>query len=275
MELKYYLRGLGLGIAITAIVMGIASSKNKTMTNEEIIARAKQLGMTENTVLDEINHKDDEQDVDKTDDSTNANKTDDSGKTDIDENTKSDSANLPTDTDDSNTSQNPDSAENVANASDIVKNETSDVLGRNSQTGVRKTDSGVDAEAGDAESKTDSKDTEPKTDSPDTDTKTDNPDTDTKTDSPDTDNKTDSTETKPSGADTTSSDKPMVITIGRGDGSYAVSKKLADVGAIESAGDFDTYLCSNGYDKKIRTGTYTIPANASEEQMARIITGAE
>ncbi|MBD5445390.1 MAG: endolytic transglycosylase MltG, partial [Lachnospiraceae bacterium] len=60
-----------------------------------------------------------------------------------------------------------------------------------------------------------------------------------------------------------------------GDGSYTVSKKLADVGAIVSAGDFDTFLCNNGYDKKIRTGTYTIPANASEEQMARIITGAE
>ncbi|MDE5596586.1 MAG: endolytic transglycosylase MltG, partial [Lachnospiraceae bacterium] len=68
---------------------------------------------------------------------------------------------------------------------------------------------------------------------------------------------------------------PMVVTIGSGDGSYAVSKKLADVGAISSPGNFDTFLCENGYDKKIRPGTYTIPADASDEQMARIITGAE
>lgn len=256
MELKYYLRGLGLGIAITAIVMGILSSKNKTMTNEEIIARAKQLGMTENTVLDEINHKDDGQDVDKKDDSTNADKTDDSGKTDADK-PETDSADLPTNVDDSNTSQNLDNTDNVANASGPVENEVSDVLGRNSQTGTRKTDSGVDAEAGEDKPKTDNSDTEPEAGTPDTDTKTDRQ------------------ETKPSGKDTEALDKPMVITVGSGDGSYTVSKKLADVGAIVSAGDFDTYLCNNGYDKKIRTGTYTIPANASEEQMARIITGAE
>ncbi|MBD5519676.1 MAG: endolytic transglycosylase MltG [Lachnospiraceae bacterium] len=251
MELKYYLRGLGLGIAITAIVMGIVSSKNKTMTNEEIIARAKQLGMTENTVLDEINHKDDEQDVDVTDDSTDANKTDDSGKADADKKDVSSNA------DGSNTSQKSDDTDNVANVSASEENEASDVLGRNSQAGTRKTDSGVDAEAGDAESKTNS------------------PDAESKTDNTDTNNKNDSSETKPSGTDTVASDKPMVITIGKGDGSYSVSKKLADVGAIESAGDFDTFLCENGYDKKIRTGTYTIPANASDEQMARILTGIE
>lgn len=261
MELKYYLRGLGLGIAITAIVMGIVSSKNKTMTNEEIIARAKQLGMTENTVLTEINNKDDKQDADKTDDSTNANKTDDSSSVDKDvaevNDSKSDSANLPINTDDSNTSQKTDNTDNVAKSSAPEENEAPNVPERNSQTGTRKTDSGVDAEAGDTEPKADSKDTKPEAGSPDTNTKTD------------------SAETKPSGPDTAASDKPMVITVGSGDGSYTVSKKLVDVGAIESADDFDTFLCNNGYDKKIRTGTYTIPANASEEQMARIITGAE
>lgn len=265
MELKYYLRGLGLGIAITAIVMGIVSSKNKTMTNEEIIARAKQLGMTENTVLDEIDHKDDEQDADVTDASTDANKTDinktdDSGKADADKKDVSSNA------DGSNTSQKSGDTDNVANSPASEENKASDVLGRNSQAGARKTDSGVDAEAGDAESKTNS---------PDAESKTGNTDTNAKTDNTDTNNKNDSSETKPSGADTAASDKPMVITIGRGDGSYTVSNKLVDVGAIESADDFDTFLCNNGYDKKIRTGTYTIPANASEEQMARIITGAE
>ena len=35
MERKYYLRGLGLGIVMTAIIMGVALSGNKTMTDEE------------------------------------------------------------------------------------------------------------------------------------------------------------------------------------------------------------------------------------------------
>lgn len=47
MKLKYYLRGLGIGIICTAIIMGIAFSGNKkeTMTDTEIIERARLLGM--------------------------------------------------------------------------------------------------------------------------------------------------------------------------------------------------------------------------------------
>ncbi len=46
MKLKYYLRGLGIGIIGTAIVMGIAlSGKKETLSDEEIIERAEVLGM--------------------------------------------------------------------------------------------------------------------------------------------------------------------------------------------------------------------------------------
>lgn len=46
MKLKYYLRGLGIGIFATVIILTIASlGKNKDLTDEEIIARAKELGM--------------------------------------------------------------------------------------------------------------------------------------------------------------------------------------------------------------------------------------
>ena len=47
MKLKYYLRGLGVGIICTAIIMGIALSGNKkeTLTDAEIIERARLLGM--------------------------------------------------------------------------------------------------------------------------------------------------------------------------------------------------------------------------------------
>ncbi len=54
MNLKYYLRGLGLGIIITAVIMGLATGgKREALTNEEIITRAKALGMVENKVLTE------------------------------------------------------------------------------------------------------------------------------------------------------------------------------------------------------------------------------
>ena len=46
MKLKYYLRGLGIGIIITTIVLMIAYSGHKTeLTDEEIIKRAETLGM--------------------------------------------------------------------------------------------------------------------------------------------------------------------------------------------------------------------------------------
>ena len=46
MKLKYYLRGLGIGIIVTTLVLMIAYSGHKTeLTDEEIIARAESLGM--------------------------------------------------------------------------------------------------------------------------------------------------------------------------------------------------------------------------------------
>lgn len=46
MKLKIYLRGLGIGIVVTALILGISGGK-KEMTDAEVIARAKQLGMVE------------------------------------------------------------------------------------------------------------------------------------------------------------------------------------------------------------------------------------
>ena len=45
MKLKYYMRGLGIGIAVTALIMGLSSGAKSEMTNAEIMARAEQLGM--------------------------------------------------------------------------------------------------------------------------------------------------------------------------------------------------------------------------------------
>lgn len=50
--MKYYLRGLGIGIVVTALIMGIATSgKGEKIRNEEIKERAKALGMVEESVV--------------------------------------------------------------------------------------------------------------------------------------------------------------------------------------------------------------------------------
>lgn len=238
MELKYYLRGLGLGIIVTAIIMGVAAPGRQTMTDEEIISRAKQLGMIEDRVLSEsaLEKEDTE-----------------SGQTEPE---KQDSSTQTKPNEQSNTEK----AVTTPTASAAGQDKTesgSDAAGQDgTEPGSDGTETGTDvarqdkAEVGEAErgpAETDR-----------------NADTQAETES---ENKEE--ERLPD------SDEPMVITIGSGDGSYAVSRKLADIGAISSPENFDTFLCENGYDKKIRTGTYTIPADASDEQMARIITGAE
>ena len=48
MKLKYYLRGVGIGLIFAAIVMGIALSKRgRELTDAEIMERARKLGMVE------------------------------------------------------------------------------------------------------------------------------------------------------------------------------------------------------------------------------------
>lgn len=53
MKLKYYLRGLGIGIAVTSLVLGL-SGRKESLTDEEIKARAAELGMVEDTVLSQL-----------------------------------------------------------------------------------------------------------------------------------------------------------------------------------------------------------------------------
>ena len=52
MKLKYYLRGLGIGMAVTALILGISFSGRQgqevqTLTDEQIRERASELGRSE------------------------------------------------------------------------------------------------------------------------------------------------------------------------------------------------------------------------------------
>lgn len=51
MKIRYYLRGLGLGILFTAVFFLLGGDPKQTMSDEMIKERAKELGMVESTVL--------------------------------------------------------------------------------------------------------------------------------------------------------------------------------------------------------------------------------
>ncbi len=66
---------------------------------------------------------------------------------------------------------------------------------------------------------------------------------------------------------------PVSITVIKGESSTAVAKKLQMAGVIPNAMQFDSYLCLNGYDRKLVTGAHTIPAGSTAREIAEIITG--
>lgn len=230
LKLKYYLRGLGLGIVVTAVIMCIIKSKDNKMTDEEIMARAKQLGMIESTVLIDSSPNEDN-DVQGTD---NNQEGDISGAGDAEGQLQTDGSVTGTEV---QANANASDSDNQLNAFSFVPN------------------AWVNADA-------DTQDTQSSED-------------ETEDIAQDTQSDTGMTETGTQETSETTSEFPKVLIISSGEGSYTVSKRLAELGAVESAADFDTYLCEHGYDKKIRAGTYTIPVGATDEQMAKIVTGAK
>jgi hypothetical protein len=68
-------------------------------------------------------------------------------------------------------------------------------------------------------------------------------------------------------------DGDYTLTIYRGYSSWTVAKILAQESIVEDAKAFDDYLCKNGYDKRIRVGSFVIPEGSDEATIAKIITG--
>lgn len=236
LKLKYYLRGLGLGIVVTAVIMCIRESKDDKMTDEEIMARAKQLGMIESTVLIE----------------SSPNEDDDAQETD--NNQEEDISGL------ENAEEQP-QKEIISKLPNAWTNAGTDKQVEQSSAGAAK-DSGSGTQSDINMSGDNRQDTQS-----DADMTADN--------RQDTQSDADMTETGEQETSETGAVFPKVLIISNGDSSYTVSKKLVEIGAVESASVFDTYLCEHGYDKKIRSGTYTIPVGAADEQIAKIVTGTK
>lgn len=249
MERKYYLRGLGVGIVVTAIIMGIALSGDQKMTDDEIIARAKELGMVENTVLaapDGEENEEENTDIQSETDSTDAavmtgqdHTTADGAVADADpEVSPTDTAKKPAD-EAKEPSDEAEPVDEAKNPADSAEPEEQPRTG-----GAAAKDNGD--KAADVN-----------------DHKEEKAESDGKADTPE------------KAKEIITSAAVKTITVNHGDGSYTVAKKLEDVGVVTSAATFDSFLCQNGYDKRLRTGTFSIPTDASDEQIARIVTGAE
>jgi len=247
MKLKYYMRGLGIGIAVTALIMGLSSGAKSEMTNAEIMARAEQLGMVSgNRVL-----LSSQAEADGAGAAENAEEVVSENESGVSENAGADASKGDVSEDADSVSSNAGSAENADNtgAEQGTEDADKDIVMLPNEKIVNVQLEKEDA-AGVAQTEHNYTALEPE-------------ETD---DVADADQAT-GTATKPDA-------KSVQITVASGNGSDTVSVKLADAGLVDDAAKFDKYLCDHNYDNKITVGKHTVPAGATYEEVAKIITSA-
>ena len=251
MNLKYYLRGLGLGILVTALILSVAGRNRRTMTDAEVKERAKELGMIENTVL-----------LEKPEETESASET----------TANTESASETTANTESVSETTAGSDGEVQIGTDIGNNE--DV----SQGDLSKEETPKDNQPKEETSEEEkpqkgaSQDTEPKDDtSQEVTDDPERPEELSKNNTEDTQGESDEKVTS-AGEDQSRTDE-VTLTIVSGDTSYSVAKKLYELGVVPSVEQTDRFLCANGYDRTIRTGVYTIAPEETLESVAKRING--
>ena len=196
MKLKYYLRGLGIGIIVTAIIMGVATKDRNAMTDEEIKARAKELGLVEQRVLSDVI------------------------VTPIPEEQV---LLIPT--------------EAPVKEPVVLPEETEEPM------------------EPDRQEMTPEPTEEPQKPIEDAPEPTEEPVKPTEA---------------PAGMQQ-EENEVVTLVIKSGETSWSISKALYELGVLEDASGFDSFLCQNGYDKTIRIGEFKISKNLTYEEIAKII----
>lgn len=182
MKLKYYLRGLGIGILVTAVIMGVTQgSRKETLSDREIRERAAALGMVEpgNSLAD------------------------------------LEAAETPAATEIPEAIETPAATETPEAAETPAATETPAAPAATPEVTARPTQRPAEEEEGSS----------------------------------------------------------YTFEIQAGDSSYQVAYRLQQAGLVADARDFDNYLCSKGYDRKLKTGSYEIPETATEEEISEILCG--
>ena len=278
MKLKYYLRGMGIGIILTAIVMGFALGGRKaTLSDAEIIQRAKALGMVDasNGVLSqtaEEANKENENDPSASGPSL------DEKRAEISQEVQPEVAETATPV--SKVDEAQEQGEN-AQAEALSSKTESDAASSENKTAATDDTGNKSLEASTEKTAVEAADTN--TTVEDT-TKEDAEDDASahksdKTTSQSEVAASDNSEAKNTGktsAAAEASTAPEVpsksITIPGGMGSDQVAVLLYQQGIVDNATTFNRYLIDRGQDRYIRSGVKTIPIGSSYEEIASIIT---
>lgn len=234
MKLRMYLRGLGLGMIVTALVLSFGvKSENKTMTDAEVRARAKELGMVEDSekLKDAVSKE-----------AVNGEEAAAEVTDSADEDEPAEEVTEPNEVKADGTDKSEEPAEVKkpdATKDDVDKPEEVTEEPIKESSPEEKVEDDKDA------AEIDNKKEEIKEAARD-------------------EKKSEDDKSK----------KPYSLKIERGYSSDRVAGILEDAGVIDNAAAFDRYLCSNGYDKRISVGSYQIPAGADYSTVAKLITNS-
>lgn len=218
MRLKDYLRGLGIGVVVTVLILTIAGGDE--MSDAQVRARALELGMVDgaNLTLSDIQTEEDtmseaEDASEEMQDAVEDENTAETGNTE-----NSESVTNSKEAEDSESMEETESVESSESMEVMEQEATLAESGESEETigeSVKGTEQTEETREGDGQ--------------------------------------------------------PIAIIVARGDSSVSVSRSLEEAGLVDSAKDFDAYLCRNGYDKRISVGSFEILPGSSYEEIAKTI----
>lgn len=243
MKLKYYLRGLGIGIVVTAIIMSI-TNKPEEMTDAQIKMRALELGMVEESVLADLQAKDESTEVETVEDILNQHAAEKDNQQEI---PAEETTDVEVDNEDAAVTENEEVAMEETATTDneeVVSEET--IVEENKESTEETTV------------------TEPEEDTVVEEV--------TVANTNEVKEKTDDSKQEDSIKDEVV-ENYTIIKVEKGNGSEIVSRRLYEAGLVESAVEYNQFLVKNGYDRRLSVGNHEIPSGATHEEMARILCG--
>lgn len=244
MKLKYYLRGLGTGIVVTALIMCV-SDKDVKMTETEIRQEAMKLGMVDGTqVLADASAQKEEVEEETgqeiTEEALEETSEDETGEP-AEETSREVSGNT----------TEPVEATSQALAEGTAEEPNEDVTGEHAEE-----PNGDEAEEPAEETNQD---------------ETGEP-VEKTTETADAEETTEETNREATEEPIGGTGEEIIIVVESGDGSRTLARKLKEAGVIDDVLRFDNYLCANGYDKRICTGNHVVKKGMSDEELAKIFT---
>lgn len=274
MKLKYYMRGLGLGIVVTAVIMSFIRQPEK-LTDTQIKLRALELGMVEKSVLADFQENENQNIEHKTQKTESENietgkETQETESVDAEtgkeiqetesvdaetgkETQETESIDAETEKEAQETesvnadigNDSKDSADEKTSLEDVLRSEGEGTIGNNNKVENRPVTQETSPLAEEVYSGDENKL-----------------------------NERDDSETIDTSQETIDNEEVenyVIITVEGGNGSEIVSRRLYEAGLVDSAIEYNKYLVDNGYSRILKVGNHEIPVGATEEEMAKIL----